>query len=126
MPSADVANWPAAMPGVDPRPAPALSLDLRAEHLVELRQLLHQYVPGVQVWAYGSRVTGGAHGGSDLDLVLRQSADLSARSAGLPALREALQQSRLPMLVDVHDWAELPESFHREIERCHVVIEPGH
>jgi len=27
--------------------------------------------------------------------------------------------------VDVHDWAELPASFHREIERCHIVIEPG-
>jgi predicted nucleotidyltransferase len=102
-----------------------LHLNLRSEHLAELRQLLRRHVPGIQVWAYGSRVTGGAHGGSDLDLVLRQPADLSRRSAVLPELREALQQSRLPMLVDVHDWAELPASFHREIERGHVVIEPG-
>jgi predicted nucleotidyltransferase len=119
MPSAEVSTRLAA------GTVEELHLDLRPEHLAELRQLLRRHVPGIQVWAYGSRVTGGAHGGSDLDLVLRQPADLSRRSAVLPELREALQQSRLPMLVDVHDWAELPASFHREIERCHVVIEPG-
>ena len=29
------------------------------------------HLPGVEVWAHGSRVTGGRHGGSGLDLVLR-------------------------------------------------------
>lgn len=33
--------------------------------------LLGQHVPQAEVWAYGSRVNGGAHEGSDLDLVLR-------------------------------------------------------
>ena len=70
-------------------------------------------------------MTGGAHPGSDLDLVLRHPQDQLRPTPGLAALREALQQSRLPMLVDVHDWAELPASFHREIERAHLVIAPG-
>ena len=106
-----------------------LHLNLRSEHLAELRQLLRRHVPGIQVWAYGSRVTGGAHGGSDLDLVLRQPADLSRRSAGLPELREARWTNARPGLPSATNASrsepELPASFHREIERGHVVIEPG-
>ena len=33
--------------------------------------LLRTFVPAAQVWAYGSRISGKAHEGSDLDLVLR-------------------------------------------------------
>ena len=36
-----------------------------------LEEILREHVPGVEVWAYGSRVSGHSHGGSDLDLVLR-------------------------------------------------------
>ena len=36
-----------------------------------LEGILREHVPGVEVWAYGSRVSGHSHGGSDLDLVLR-------------------------------------------------------
>lgn len=32
------------------------------------------------------------------------------------------RQSNVPILVQVHDWARLPESFHREIERDYVVL----
>ena len=37
----------------------------------QLEALLSKHVPGVEVWAYGSRVNGESHDGSDLDLVLR-------------------------------------------------------
>ena len=33
------------------------------------------------------------------------------------SLTEALEESNVPILVQTHDWARLPESFHREIER---------
>ncbi len=32
--------------------------------------LLREHLPDVEVWAYGSRVNGRSHDGSDLDLVL--------------------------------------------------------
>lgn len=48
-----------------------LDLPLRYRHMVET--LLHKYVPDAEVWAYGSRVNGESHEGSDLDLVLRSS-----------------------------------------------------
>ena len=40
-------------------------------------------------------------------------------------LKEAIEESNIPILVQMHDWARLPESFHREIERDYVVVQNG-
>lgn len=103
----------------------AARLQLAPRHLQLLRDLLQAQVPQAQVWAYGSRVTGGAHEGSDLDLVLRNPARLSAPCEGWLDLKEALQESSLPILVDVHDWARLPADFHRNIERGYGELQAG-
>ncbi len=97
-------------------------LQLAPRHLATLHALLAQHVPQAAVWAYGSRVTGGAHEGSDLDLVLRGAMDTTQPVA---ALVEALQASDLPMLVEVHDGAHLPASFLAEIARGFVVLQAG-
>jgi predicted nucleotidyltransferase len=94
---------------------------MKPRHLATLRALLALHVPCAEVWAYGSRVTGGAQEGSDLDLVLRDGAGQAV--AGLPTLVEALQASGLPMLVEVHDWTHLPARFQAEIERGFVVVQ---
>ena len=87
-----------------------------------LEEILREHVPGVEVWAYGSRVTGLSHDGSDLDLVLR-APDLEEIPIGkLADLEEALRLSTIPILVEARDWARLPESFHREIEQGYVVL----
>ena len=78
--------------------------------------------PTRQVWAYGSRVKGMSHPGSDLDLVLR-SPTLEQLGDGLHDLVEAFQESNIPILIQAHDWARFPESFHREIERDYVVMQ---
>lgn len=96
-------------------------LDLPLRYRDQLEALLRQHVPDVEVWAYGSRVNGRSHDGSDLDLVLR-SPTLEPLGDGYMDLVEALEQSNIPILVQVHDWARLPESFHREIERDYVVL----
>jgi predicted nucleotidyltransferase len=100
-------------------------LQLSAAHLAVLQSLLAEYVPIAEVWAYGSRVTGGAHEGSDLDLVLRHPQDLKQEVPDWFELKEALQDSRLPMLVELHLWPRVPVSFHAEIERAYVVIQAG-
>ena len=88
----------------------------------QLEALLSKHVPGVEVWAYGSRVNGESHDGSDLDLVLRGPA-LEPLDGGFFDLLEAIEKSNVPILVQAHDWAMLPESFHREIERDYVVVQ---
>jgi predicted nucleotidyltransferase len=97
-------------------------LDLNPKHLRLLLDVLAMLAPDVEVWAYGSRVNGGGHDGSDLDLVVRNPAGLDQPQKRLGALREALSESNLPILVDILDWARIPEDFRREIERRHVTI----
>ena len=95
---------------------------LKPRHRRMLEEILHEHVPGVEVWAYGSRVSGLGHSGSDLDLVLR-GPDLETIPIGkLVELEEALRVSTIPFLVEARDWARLPESFCREIERDYCIL----
>ena len=100
-------------------------LDIQPQRLALLRELLRQHLPSAEVWAYGSRVNGDGHEASDLDLVVRQPADLKQGAEGFWEVKEALVESNLPIRVDVVDWAHIPESFHREIERAYVVVQAG-
>lgn len=97
-------------------------LDLPRHYLPELVALLGAHVPEAEVWAYGSRLNGCGHATSDLDLVVRNPTAPLQPQARLRALREALSESNLPILVDVLDWARIPDSFRKEIERAHVVL----
>ena len=97
-------------------------LHLARRHRRILEALIRQYLPGVEVWAYGSRVNGRSHDGSDLDLVLRAPGLERVPTDQLSDFEDALRESSIPFLVEARDWARLPERFHREIERDHVVI----
>jgi predicted nucleotidyltransferase len=76
----------------------------------------------VEVWAYGSRVTGTAHDGSDLDLVMITPTQEKLPIDTLMELNEKIRESNIPILVELFDWARLPESFHKNIEACHEVF----
>ena len=97
-------------------------LHLSPRHRQQIEALLRQHLPGVEVWAYGSRVNGRSHEGSDLDLVLRSSGLTKIDLSRLGDFEEALRDSTIPFLVEARDWARLPQSFHREIERGQVVL----
>ena len=99
-------------------------LDLPSPYREAVEALLREHVPDAEVWAYGSRVNGMSHPGSDLDLVLR-SPTLEQLGDGYYDLVEAFQESNIPILIQAHDWTRLPESFHREIERDYVVVQQG-
>lgn len=104
-----------------PGPGP-LALDLRPEDLRLLQGLLARHVPQAEAWAYGSRVVGGAQPCSDLDLVLRQPGRLDEATEGFDDLKEALSASLIPITVDLHDWAWLPEAHRRNVEGAHLVL----
>ncbi len=94
-------------------------IDLAAAHKRTVRRLIESVLPRAEVWAYGSRVKGGAQPWSDLDLVVFAGPGLRRQVANL---REAFDESDLPFRVDVLLWDELPESFRAEIGRRHVVV----
>ena len=101
---------------------PAGKLHLSARHRATIEALLRKHLPDVEVWAYGSRVNGQSHDGSDLDLVLRGPGLAKIDVSRLADFMEAVGSSTIPFLVEAHDWASLPERFHRQIERDHVVF----
>ncbi len=78
-----------------------------------------------EVWAYGSRVNGNGHDASDLDLVVRRPNDLNQEIPELGAMQDVLSESNLPIRVEIMDWARIPASFQREIERAYVVVQVG-
>ncbi|MHB8057873.1 MAG: nucleotidyltransferase family protein [Desulfuromonadaceae bacterium] len=100
------------------------SLDLRPEWLEIIRHILAANLPEAEVIAYGSRVTGTCHEGSDLDLVARNRLNPMLPVRNLGEVRGAFSESNLPILVDIMDWARIPDSFREEIERVGVVIFP--
>ena len=97
-------------------------LDLNPRYRAMLGEILEKYVPGMEVWAYGSRVNGNNHDASDLDLVVRNPADPDQKQENLTALRAALADSNLPIRVQAQDWARIPAYFREEIEKGYVVI----
>lgn len=99
-------------------------LHLEQRHRAIIEALLSEHLPGVEVWAYGSRVNGRSHGGSDLDLVLRGPGLEEIPADRLARFKDALRDSTLPFLVDARDWAHAPDRFRHEIEREHIVLTP--
>lgn len=95
-------------------------IDLSTDHRRLVFKLINQHLPDNEVWGYGSRVTWTSCPQSDLDLVVFSDREEVGR---VWDLREAFEESNLPFAVDVHIWNDLPESFRKEIECQHVVLQ---
>jgi len=100
----------------------SVPIDITSEQRRILVELLRQYVPGVAVWAYGSRVQGTARKNSDLDMVVFSTAHQRSR---VSELKDELDESNLPFLVDLHVWDEIPERFQEGIRRKYCVVQDG-
>jgi uncharacterized protein len=88
-------------------------IDLAPKHLDEVKRILAEQVPGVEVRAYGSRVSGTARPYSDLDLALVGDEKIDGRR--IEALKDAFAESDLPFMVDVLDFHAISESFRQVI-----------
>lgn len=98
-------------------------IDLAPHHLETVKDILREHVPDCEVRAFGSRVTRTASEYSDLDLVVVGAGALQRGT--VPRLKEAFEESDLPIRVDVLDWYRIPQSFRDVIERNEVVLAVG-
>ena len=96
-------------------------IDIGPADLEMIRHILRDHVPGLEVRAFGSRVSWTARETSDLDLALMTDEPLSI--ARIAALRAAFTESDLPFRVDIADWASTSESFRRVIEAEYAVLD---
>ena len=97
------------------------NIDLDPRDMAEVIRILQQQVPELEVWVFGSRIKGTAKPYSDLDLALITTQPLSLERSG--ALKEAFDESNLPMRVDIVDWAATSEAFHRIIAQDKLVVQ---
>lgn len=95
------------------------TLDITPDQHKILLDLLNDYLPGVAVWAYGSRIKGTARPQSDLDLAVFAAAE---QKRAVAALKEALEESQLPFRVDLFVWDEVPAQFRENIQQAHMVL----
>lgn len=98
-------------------------INLNPEDLTLVKDILQTWVPEYLVWAYGSRVVGNSHEGSDLDLILIHPLHSNIPYENMAALRAAFAESNLPILIDILDWARIPKTFQEEIKEQHEIIQ---
>ena len=94
-------------------------LFIKPQHLKMLTDIFNSYCPKAEIWAYGSRIKGNAHDGSDLDLVVK---NFNSKTAKLYELKQLINDSNIPFLVDINEFDELPKSFQQEIEKDYIIL----
>lgn len=98
-------------------------IDIAAGDWADVVRILHEQVPTLEVWAFGSRARHTAKLYSDLDLALITHQPLSLDQWA--ALNDAFATSDLPIRVDLVDWACASEAFRQLIEQDAVVVQPA-
>ena len=84
-----------------------------------LTDIFDEYCPNAEIWAYGSRVGGDAHSGSDLDLTIKSFNDVNC---SIVELRRLITDSDIPFFVDINMFDSLPDSFKEEVLRNYIVF----
>jgi predicted nucleotidyltransferase len=90
-----------------------------------MQHLLKKWVPGYLIIAFGSRVKGHAHEGSDLDLVIKNIEAPENPCTTIAELQQAIKESNVTILIDILDWATIPEAFRTEINKNYVIFQHG-
>ena len=98
-------------------------IDLAPEHLETVRRILAAHVPECEIRAFGSRVAGPPKPYSDLDLAVK--GECAVAPDCLRRLREAFEESALPIRVDVLDWYAVTATFRTVLEKQYEIIRSG-
>ncbi len=96
-------------------------IDVSAEQLNIILNILKQHVPEYEVRAFGSRYKWTAKDYSDLDLAVVGETKLDWKI--ISNLKEAFEESKLPFRVDVLDWHAISPEFRALIEAGFEVIQ---
>ena len=97
-------------------------MNLKNKYREILKNIFSQFSTPMEIWAYGSRVDGTAHDGSDLDLVILTPGNKKLPIELLTEIKEKIKESNIPVLVQIFDWARLPKSFYDNISKNHETL----
>ena len=94
-------------------------INLDKDSYEELIQIFKSYCPKAEIWAYGGRVKGEFHEGSDLDLTIKS---FNEEGKSLSHLKMLLTESNIPIFVDINEFDALPDYFKKEILKLYERI----
>lgn len=97
------------------------NIDISPEQWDIVSGVLQRHLPGLEVWAFGSRAKWSAKQYSDLDLAVLSAHPLSLPTAA--AIADDFSESNLPWKVDLVDWSSISDAFRKIVERDKVVIQ---
>ncbi|MGI2026462.1 nucleotidyltransferase family protein [Endozoicomonas acroporae] len=100
-------------------------IDLRDKDRKAICTIAEQiFVPGTEIWVYGSRVKGTNHDTSDLDLVVHFPPDQDKMTdyEQLSLFLETLRDSNIPIIVQALAWHSIPDTFREEIDKKHQLL----
>ena len=99
-----------------------MPISLNSNHLETVKRILELHFNGLEVLAYGSRVSGvNLTPDADLDIVVVSEKPISLED--MISVEQAFAESGLPFRVDIVDWAKLPESIQKAIKKENEVIQ---
>lgn len=96
-------------------------IDLPPSQFETVKRILAEHVPQYEVRVFGSRITQSAKAWSDLDLAIVGSAMLEQHA--LYDLKEAFEESNLPIRIDVLDWHRISPEFQFVINAGYEIIQ---
>ncbi len=95
------------------------NLNIKPEHLKMLKDIFQQYCPNAEIWVYGSRIKNQSHDGSDIDMVVK---DFNDSTKNIAELKQLLNDSNIPFLMDIQEFDKLPDYFQKEILNEYEVL----
>ena len=103
---------------------PSSEIDIKPHWLTMVLAILREHIPDHEVRAFGSRVRGQPRPFSDLDLAI--CGDVPLDDATLVDLRDAFEESDLPIVVDVVPmWLAGPHIVSAVIEQGIIIHKPN-
>ncbi len=100
-------------------------MHLEEKYLKMVKEILKKNTPELEVWAFGSRVTGGNRlkKFSDLDLALKTKNGEKIDSNIMSQLRDEFDESELPIKIDILDLNSVSEEFAKIIKENYKIIQ---
>ena len=93
---------------------------IKPEHVAIIKGILLEFLPGVEVRVFGSRVNGVFKDWSDVDLAIAGPTRVDPKV--LTRLKGAFEDSDLPYRVDLLDWNDISPEFRELIQaRCETI-----
>ncbi len=97
-------------------------IDIEEKNLATIKSIFQRLIPGIPVWAFGSRTNQTAKPYSDLDLVIVGESRIP--QAVYYQIKDALEKSDIPFKVDVLDWHRISPAFKAVIEQHYEIMQP--